>query len=118
MRVCGDFEIVEKALQGQKVNEWTYLEDLALSKAQDTTEFQWLLRSKGMAEIEKRRNFLLGGEADANSSSTGTAKPANSAKAEDSRMDGDALDQDMEEEDDLAAELHQEDFVGETVTYI
>ena len=33
VRVCGDFDIVEKALQGQKVNEWTYLEDLALSKA-------------------------------------------------------------------------------------
>jgi hypothetical protein len=48
VRVCGDFDIVEKALQGQKVNEWTYLEDLALAKAQDSTEFQWLLRSKGI----------------------------------------------------------------------
>ena len=71
VRVCGDFDIVEKALQGEKVNEWTYLEDLALAKAQDTTEFQWLLRSKGIAEIEKRRRFLLGGEADQ------SAKPGN-----------------------------------------
>ena len=41
------------------MQEWTYLEDLALSKAQDSSEFQWLLRSKGMQEIEKRRKFLL-----------------------------------------------------------
>jgi len=67
-----------------------------------------------MAEIEKRRSFLLGGEADA-STSTGTSKIAGSAKAETFG----AGDHEMEdEEDDMCAELHQEDFVGETVTYI
>lgn len=102
MRVCGDFDIVERALQGHKVSEWTYLEDLALAKAQDTTEFQWLLRSKGMSEIEKRRKFLLGGEAEAN----------NDEKTELDR------EEDEEMEGDIAAELQQEDFVGETVAYI
>lgn len=72
---------MERALRGEKVSEWTYLEDLALSKAQDTTEFQWLMRSKGMVEIDKRRKFLLGGEADS-SSTTNTAKGAASAKTE------------------------------------
>ena len=70
-----------------------------------------------MGEIEKRRKFLLGGEADANTQA-GTSKVAGSAKAEmepsDKQVDG---DQEMEE-DDLAAEMHREDFVGETITYI
>jgi hypothetical protein len=59
VRVCGDLVMVEKALKGEKVDEWTYLEDLALSKRQDTSEFQWLVKSKGMDQIEKRRRFLL-----------------------------------------------------------
>ena len=36
VRVCGDLKLVEKALQGQEVPQWTYLEDLALTKAIDT----------------------------------------------------------------------------------
>ena len=59
VRVCGDLAVVERALKGEKVEEWTYLEDLALSKPQDSSEFQWLLRSKGADQIEKRRKFLL-----------------------------------------------------------
>ncbi len=47
VRVCGDLNVVERALKGEKVEEWTYLEDLALSKPQDSSEFLWLIRSKG-----------------------------------------------------------------------
>ena len=39
VRVCGDLSVVERALKGEKVEEWTYLEDLALSKPQDSSEF-------------------------------------------------------------------------------
>ncbi len=59
MRVCGDLLVVERALKGEKVDEWTYLEDLALSKHSDSSEFKWLLKSKGLDQIEKRRKFLL-----------------------------------------------------------
>jgi len=37
--VCGDLTVVERALKGEKVEEWTYLEDLALSKPHDSSEF-------------------------------------------------------------------------------
>jgi len=39
VRVCGDLTVVERALKGEKVDEWTYLEDLALTKPQNSTEF-------------------------------------------------------------------------------
>lgn len=39
MRVCGDLEMVEDALKGKPVSEWTYLEDLALTKPFESTEF-------------------------------------------------------------------------------
>ena len=39
VRVCGDLAVVERALKGEKVEEWTYLEDLALSKPNDSSEF-------------------------------------------------------------------------------
>jgi len=39
VRVCGDLATVERALKGEKVEEWTYLEDLALSKRSDSSEF-------------------------------------------------------------------------------
>ena len=35
------------------------MEDLALTKTQESTEFQWLLKLKGQAEIDKRKKFLL-----------------------------------------------------------
>ena len=35
------------------------MEDLALSKPVESTEFKWLVKSKGHAQIEKRRKFLL-----------------------------------------------------------
>ena len=94
------------------MNEWTYLEDLALAKAQDTTEFQWLLRSKGIAEIEKRRRFLLGGEADQSSKPTAT-KAQSGAKNEAQNLEDDV----DEMEDGFAGDMH-DDFMGETVGYI
>ena len=61
LRVCGDLTAVEAALQGKTegVVEWTYLEDLALTKPAESVEFQWLLKTKGPIEIEKRKKFLL-----------------------------------------------------------
>ena len=37
---------------------WSHLEDLALKKPEDSAEFQVLLQTKGLDEIEVRRNFL------------------------------------------------------------
>ena len=61
LRVCGDLQAVEAALQGRTNDyvEWNYLEDLALTKPPESTEYSWLLKLKGQAEIEKRRKFLL-----------------------------------------------------------
>eukprot|EP00347_Sterkiella_histriomuscorum_P011359 403372754 len=59
LRVCGDLDQVELALQGTQVPEWNYLEDMALTKSFETPEYQWLLKQKGEKEIEKRRKFLL-----------------------------------------------------------
>ena len=56
--------MVEASLQGKTVPEWTYLEDLALTKPYESTEYQWLLKIKGQKEIDKRRKFLLTAEND------------------------------------------------------
>lgn len=40
------------------VVEWNYLEDLALTKPEDSAEFQLLLQTKGLEEIKIRREFL------------------------------------------------------------
>ena len=37
---------------------WTYLEDLALKKPEDSAEFQVLIATKGLEEIQVRRDFL------------------------------------------------------------
>lgn len=37
---------------------WSYLEDLALKKPEDSPEFQVLIATKGMEEINARREFL------------------------------------------------------------
>ena len=47
------------SLEGKAVIEWSFLEDLALTKPEDAPEFQILLSTKGMGEIRKRREFLL-----------------------------------------------------------
>ena len=38
-------------LEGKPAVEWNYLEDLALTKPEDTAEFQVLLQTKGWEEI-------------------------------------------------------------------
>lgn len=47
VKVCGDLDLVEAALQGKQVPEWTYLEDLVLVKPYESPEYQWLLKTKG-----------------------------------------------------------------------
>ena len=40
------------------VIEWNYLEDLALTRPEDSPEFQILIQTKGIDEIRVRREFL------------------------------------------------------------
>ena len=40
------------------VIEWNYLEDLALTRPEDTPEFLVLVQMKGIEEIRIRREFL------------------------------------------------------------
>jgi hypothetical protein len=40
------------------VIEWNYLEDLALTRPEDTPEFLVLVQTKGIEEIRIRREFL------------------------------------------------------------
>ena len=40
------------------VISWGYLDDLALTKHEESPEFQVLLRTKGIEEIRIRREFL------------------------------------------------------------
>jgi hypothetical protein len=42
------------------VAEWTYLEDLALSHPESSTEYRCLVTTKGREEVEKRKRFLMG----------------------------------------------------------
>lgn len=46
-------------LEGKRVIEWTYLEEIALSMPENSTEYRCLLTTKGKDEIEKRKRFLL-----------------------------------------------------------
>ena len=43
---------------GCGVVTWSYLEDLALKKPEDSPEFQVLIATKGLEEIKVRRDFL------------------------------------------------------------
>ncbi len=40
------------------VVEWNYLEDLALTRSEESPEFRVLLETKGIEEIRVRRAFL------------------------------------------------------------
>jgi hypothetical protein len=51
-------------LEGKKVIQWSYLEDLALTKPETSDEFKCLLKSKGREEIDKRLQFLMQGQDD------------------------------------------------------
>lgn len=59
MKVSGDVNAVREHLQGRRVIEWSYLEDIALSMAETSSEFRCLLTTKGRDAIEKRKGFLL-----------------------------------------------------------
>lgn len=45
-------------LEGSGIVMWSFLEDLALMKPEDSPEFQVLIAAKGLEEIEIRREFL------------------------------------------------------------
>lgn len=45
-------------LNGSGVVTWTFLEDLALKKPEESPEFQVLVATKGWDEIMIRREFL------------------------------------------------------------
>ena len=59
MKVSGDVNAVREHLQGRRVIEWSYFEDIALSTAETSSEFRCLLTTKGRDAIEKRKGFLL-----------------------------------------------------------
>jgi hypothetical protein len=58
MRVSGKVEMLKDYYNGNKVIEWTYLEDMALKKAKSSAEYGCLVKSKGEEEIEVRKQFL------------------------------------------------------------
>ena len=58
MKVSGDVTRLKEYYEGNKVMEWTYLEDMALKKNKSSTEYGCLIQSKGEKEIEKRKAFL------------------------------------------------------------
>ena len=70
MKVSGDLEALKAYLNNEKNNrseisqvaEWNYIEDMALSMPENSTEYRDLLIRKGRLEIEKRKFFLLGAQ--------------------------------------------------------
>ena len=59
MKVSGDIQAVKDHLAGNKITTWSYLEDIALSMPENSSEYRCLVSSKGKEEIEKRKYFLL-----------------------------------------------------------
>jgi hypothetical protein len=59
MKVSGDINAVKEHLAGNKVVQWTYLEDIILSMPDNSSEYRCLVTSKGREEIDKRKYFLL-----------------------------------------------------------
>jgi hypothetical protein len=59
MKVSGDIQALKDHMAGNKVVTWDYLEDLALSNNENSSEYRLLLSRKGKEEIEKRKYFLL-----------------------------------------------------------
>ena len=58
VKVSGDLEAMKYYLEGKRVTEWSMIEDLHLSKNENTTDFNILVKTKGLKEIEKRQAFL------------------------------------------------------------
>lgn len=66
-------------LENKPVVEWTYLDDLALTKPDNSPEFLVLLQTKGLDEIKIRREFLqvtpiIGGDDDENNTAKAQEK--------------------------------------------
>ena len=59
MKVSGDIGQLKDYLDGKRVTEWTYLEDMALAQSEHTPEYRCLLTTRGREELEKRKRFLL-----------------------------------------------------------
>ena len=59
MKVSGDIGALKEHMAGRRVTEWTYLDDMALTMPETSTEHRCLLTTKGREEIEKRQRFLL-----------------------------------------------------------
>ena len=81
MKVSGDLgalrTYLEKGAEGEPMkNEWSYIEDIALSMPENSAEFRDLLVTKGKEEIEKRKFFLLSSGSGLHHSSTAGASAA------------------------------------------
>ncbi|CDW82864.1 UNKNOWN [Stylonychia lemnae] len=58
IKVNGDLESMKSLLEGKRVTEWSGIEDLSLAKDIKSHEYQVLVQTKGITEIEKRKAFL------------------------------------------------------------
>ena len=56
--VSGDVEALEKYLNGEEVVVWTEFEDMALAHTHDSSVYEYLLETKGIDEIKKRKSYL------------------------------------------------------------
>jgi hypothetical protein len=61
VRVSGDLESMKNFIEGKRVCEWSVIEDLALAKENEgnSHDFNILVKTKGLKEIEKRKAFLF-----------------------------------------------------------
>eukprot|EP01022_Parablepharisma_sp_SALTPOND_P034645 TRINITY_DN924_c0_g1_i1.p5 TRINITY_DN924_c0_g1~~TRINITY_DN924_c0_g1_i1.p5 ORF type:complete len:300 (+),score=68.74 TRINITY_DN924_c0_g1_i1:2618-3517(+) len=57
-QVSGNFEDLEKYLEGKPVKLWNELEDMALRNPENMDMQNWLLKTKGTEAINKRKKFL------------------------------------------------------------
>lgn len=54
---CSKAKLVE-TLKGKSFTKWTELEDYGLEKGTESIEYKYLLKSKGLEEIMRRKKFL------------------------------------------------------------
>ena len=59
VKVSGDLEAMRNYLEGKRVTEWSSIEDLALAKDSASSDYNILVKTKGLTEIEKRKAFLM-----------------------------------------------------------
>ena len=57
-RLSGNFEDLEKHLEGKAAPVWSELEDMALKHLESADMQTWLLKMKGADAVEKRKKFL------------------------------------------------------------